>query len=208
MVPASSAYARAPALPGRQRIGGRAGRRRHDEAIGADVGHQVAADADAQLDHAGRGATGDHHIVERQRVVDLLAVAEHAAFEHRAVLFLEVAGQHRRQRLAELPGGDIGDEAEPALVDADQRHRMRRQFAGDAEHRAVAADHHRQVAALAELGGAQRRVAVGQAGSGGGLALHRDLEALLSDELRDLSDQRADALGLELADDRRMPEAL
>ena len=47
-----------------------------------------------------------------------------------AVLFLVVAGEHRRERVARSwPSGDVGDEAEPALVDADQRHAVARELA-------------------------------------------------------------------------------
>jgi hypothetical protein len=51
---------------GRQRIGGRAGGRGDDQAVGAHVGDELVADVDAQFDHAGGGAAADDHVVERQ----------------------------------------------------------------------------------------------------------------------------------------------
>jgi hypothetical protein len=90
-------------------------------------------------------------------------------------VFLVVAAQHGRQRLAVLAERDVGDEAQPALVDAHQRHLPARQFARDAEHGAVAAHHHGQVAARPMSATSARG---GQAGVERGVALERHLAAL------------------------------
>ncbi len=68
-----------------------------------------------------------------------------------AVVFLVFAGQHRDQRGLEVVERDVGDEAEPAPVDADQRDAEGRELPADAEHGAVAADHQAEVALLADL---------------------------------------------------------
>jgi redox-sensitive bicupin YhaK (pirin superfamily) len=83
----------------------------------------------------------------------------------------------------------VGDEAQPALVDAHQRQVVARQLARDAEHGAVAAHHHRQVAVLAHLVDGQG-VEVGDAGGWRGVALERDLQALAHQEMGDLLQQR------------------
>ena len=107
---------------GRQRIGRRAGGRRDDQAVGALVGHEVPADRHAQLDHARGGAAVDHHVVHGQRVEHDCAVAHHLRMHQAAMVFLVLAGQHRDQRGLVVVERNVGDEAEPAAVDADQRH--------------------------------------------------------------------------------------
>ena len=57
----------------------------------------------------------------------------------RPVLDLEVAFEDRVQRFLPVGEGDVGDEAEAAEVDADDRQAERRERAGDAQHGAVAA---------------------------------------------------------------------
>mmetsp|Transcript_4846 Transcript_4846/g.17211 ORF Transcript_4846/g.17211 Transcript_4846/m.17211 type:complete len:524 (+) Transcript_4846:2418-3989(+) len=192
---------------GRQRIGGGAGGRGDDQTVGPHIGDELVADLDLQLHHAGRGATADHHIVEGQPREDGLAVAQHRAFQHRARFHLVIAGQHRRQRLAPALGGDVGDEAQPALVDAQQRDAVTRHFTGKAEHGAVAANHHRQVALAAQLVGGQRFI-VGEAGVERGVRLQRDIQALAAQKFGNLFQHRPDARRLMLAHDGDMSEAL
>ena len=128
------------------------------------------------------------------------------AFEHAAVLDLVVAGDHRREHFGELAHGDVGDEAEPPLVDAHQRQAEARQLARDAEHRAVSAEHHRQVALAAEFGGLERAIA-GDAGGQRRLLLERHVEPLADQEMRDVLEHPAYALGLVLAHERGMTKA-
>ena len=79
----------------------------------------------------------------------------------------------------------IGDEAQPALVDAHHRQIKTRQLAGDAQHRAVAAHHDRQIALGANL--VQReRIKIGHAGVERGLVLERHLQPEPDQKVRDL----------------------
>ena len=66
-----------PAMPrvqdrpaGRQRVGGGAGGRGDDQAVGAQVGDELVADVDRELDHAGGGAAADDHVVQREAFED------------------------------------------------------------------------------------------------------------------------------------------
>jgi hypothetical protein len=126
-------------------------RRADDQAIGAQIRHELLADVDLQLHHARRGAAADDDVVHRKGFEDDAAVAQDAAFEHGAVLFFVVAGQHRCQHLCELARRNVGDEAEAAVVDAHHRCAVFRQLARDAQHRAVTTDHHREVALAPKL---------------------------------------------------------
>jgi hypothetical protein len=102
---------------------------------------------------------------------------------------------------------DVGDEAQPALVDAHQRQVVAGQFAGYADHGAVAAHHHRQVAALAQLLH-RHAVEIGHAGGLRGLAFEAHLEPQADQEVRQLLEHRPNAAGLVLAHDGGMTEAL
>ena len=111
------------------------------------------------------------------------------------------------ERLGEPVEGDVGDEAEPALVDADQRRAVAGELAGDAEHGAVAAEHDRDVA-----GGAQRARR-----RGAGQPVMPVLRAVSSStetarprptRIRPIEFELfADAAGVEFADERSVPEA-
>jgi hypothetical protein len=105
----------------------------------------------------------------------------------------------------ELADGDVGDEAQAALVDAHQRQVPARQFTRDAQHGAVAAHHHGQVARWPILGA--QGFEVGDAGGLGGVALEARLPGPLDQEVGDLLQHRADAPRLILANDRCMTEA-
>ena len=114
------------------------------------------------------------------------------------MVLVVLARQHRSERLAVAAQRDVGDEAQPPLVDADQRNAEARQLSRDAEHGAVAADDDRDVALLAELGRAQRAV-VGQAGVERRFAFQRDLQPLADQEVRDLVQHIENALRVVLA---------
>ena len=79
---------------GRQRIGGGAGRRRDDQAVGALVGDEMAIDLDPQLDHARRGTPVDHDVVHGERMKNAVAVADHPRLHQAALVFFVRAVQH------------------------------------------------------------------------------------------------------------------
>ena len=130
----------------------------------------------------------------------------HAAFEHGPAFLVVLALEDGRQRRRELVEGDVGDEAEPALVDADQRQTVAREPAGDAEHGAVAADDDGDVAGLAQRLGVERGP-FDDAGVVRGLFLDRDGKPVRDQESRDRAELFADAAGVEFADERSVPEA-
>ena len=134
---------------GRQRVGGGAGRRRHDQAVGAQVVDELAVDAHLELDQAAVGALGDTGVVERPHVEQALVAPPHLGGEQQPRLGDVLAVEDRADGVEHGVERDVGEEAEPALIDADQRHVERRQRARDVEHGAVAADHDGQIGELA-----------------------------------------------------------
>ena len=88
------------------------------------------------------------------------------------MVFLERAVQHGRQRLAVVAQRQVGDEAQAPLVDADQRRAVARQLAANAQHGAVAAHHHGQVALGADAGDVERGVVAQTGGFGRALGQH------------------------------------
>ena len=78
--------------------------------------------------------------------------------------------------------------------------------AGDAEHGAVAAEHHCYVTLRTEGVDVEHRISV-DAGVGGGLRFQRDREPLADQEPGDALEDFADAFGLELADQRGVSKA-
>ena len=74
----------------------------------------------------------------------------HVHGEHHALRHVEVAGQQPRQRRLELVGLDLGEVAELADVDAEDRHRRRVHEIDRVEHRAVAAERDHEVETVGE----------------------------------------------------------
>ena len=170
------------------------------------LGDEVAVDLDAQLDHAGARAAADDDVVEREALEDARAVALDVALEHGALLVLEIAGQDGCERALVLAQADVGDEAQAPLVDADERRAVAGELAGDAEHGAVTADDDGDVARFAERARGEPGVGV-DAGVGGGAFLERHRQAVADQEGGHRLELFADALGVELADQRSVPEA-
>ena len=113
--------------------------------------YERAVQLDADFDHAAAAGAVEHHVVQRGGRIQLLFAAPGAALEQHAFLDLEAAFQHARQRGLRVLQRDVGDEAQPPMVDADQRHAEGRQVARRAQHGAVAAHDHRQRGVLADL---------------------------------------------------------
>ena len=89
----------------------------------------------------------------------------------------------------------------PPVVDADQRRAVRRELAADAEHRAVAAEHHGDVGARADLRGTQGRV-IGHADLRGGVRFEHHVEAALRDARGERGQRLADAWRIVAPDER------
>ena len=186
---------------GGQRIGGRAGGRGDDDAVGAHRVGEAAVDVDRAVDHAAERAAIDHDVVERERFL-ATAVGALDAPPRAACAAARCSGRRasrRAWRPCRASGMSVRKPRRPWLI-ADQRHVVRRQLARDREHRAVAAEHDREVGAARELID-RRRVA--QPGTGAiarsGLVQH-DAVAARGQEGRELGERRRDARARVAAD--------
>ncbi|MNV65639.1 hypothetical protein D3C71_1583480 [compost metagenome] len=170
---------------GRQRVGRRARGRGDDQAVGALVGDEVAADFHAQLDHARSAAAVDHDIVHGQGFEHQLIAAHHARADHRPQVFLVFPLQHGREGGLVIFERNVRDEAQAAMVDADQRRAVARQMAADAQHGAVAADDQAQVAIRAQAVDVHGAIAL-DAGIRRRIGIDNDFAPLLGDKAGDI----------------------
>jgi len=92
-----------------------------------------------------------HHVVEGDAFVDVLAVAQHRAVQQETRVLVVLAGKDFVQLLPHLAGRDVGEEAEAALIDADEGDIEGGEGAGRIEQGAVATDHDDGVALAADL---------------------------------------------------------
>ena len=103
-------------------VGGRAGRTRDHEAVAAMRIDEAAVDPDLELDHAPGFVALHDHVVER-------AVARGLPVRARELALPAAGGRRsrngppaRRRRCRSSRRADVGQEAEPPAVDAEQRH--------------------------------------------------------------------------------------
>ena len=82
--------------------------------------------------------------------------------EHHALRHREVAGEQARQRRVELVGLDLGEVAELADVDAEDRHRRRVHEIDRVQHRAVAAERDHEIETVGEPVGRDAELARGR----------------------------------------------
>src|SRR5262249_23997709 len=104
----------------RNRVRGRAGRRRYDQPVSAQVIDELTVDIHHELDQATDRALVDGRVVERGRRERDDAAPKHLGREHRALFYYMLAGEYVPHRVDHLGQGDVRREPEPALVDADQ----------------------------------------------------------------------------------------
>lgn len=135
----------------RKRVGGRAGRRRDDQAVGALREGEHLVDIDLELDHMRHFTGMQHHLVNRQAEARRALIFADARLEQEAAFDEIVALQHLVQLLLRVVGIEVGEKAEIAAVNTDDFDVVARQHARRAEHIAVAADHHGEVSLLSYL---------------------------------------------------------
>src|SRR5882672_9585694 len=171
----------------RHRVGGRAGRRGDDHAVGAQRVDELAVDQQVELDG----------------LQDRFIVSSYFGFQQRALLDAVLAIENRADAGAHVVVADVGHETDAALVHADQRHVVAHEIARRGEHRAVAADDDR------ELGvGADRRIVdAALAEVGRGLALDQHFAAALFEHPAQLPQRLRDLGTAQLADQGDAAEA-
>ena len=128
---------------GGERVGGGAGRGGDDEAVGAVVAEVAVVVIDVQLDHL-RLAAADDGVVDGE--VFAAAVATFDGDAQGVALFAVVmAGQDVVKLVGKIVEGEVGEKAEAAGVDANQRDLPVNQRAAGVEEGAVATDDDAQV---------------------------------------------------------------
>jgi len=124
----------------RQVVGGRALRRRADEPVAALRAELLVVDRIAELDDAADRPAGDHDVVDGDV---RRAVRRH--LERRQLDHAVAPGEHALQVAFQPVGCDRGQEADAAVIDADHRHAGAEEARERPQHRAVAAEHDRNV---------------------------------------------------------------
>src|SRR5690625_1634296 len=150
--------------------------------------HEQIIKLHAQLYHAATGCAIDNNIVEGKAAKEHLALTEHAAFKHGALLCDIITSQYAPKGILGLFDGDIRNEAKPSVIDTDQGDIVISQGPGSAQHGAVTTHHNGQIALLTHL-----LIAAG------GNAGHRHaLRCLLLDEDRTAGTDEHGGDGLEM----------
>jgi hypothetical protein len=109
-----------------------------------------AVEPGTQVEHATRLALGDHDVVECH-ATEATALHTQARLEQHARLALAAALERVIHALEHALGPDVGQEPEPAAVDAEDRDVAGGGHAGRVQHRAVAADRNQQVSPAREF---------------------------------------------------------
>ena len=133
---------------GRQGVGGRTGRRGDDDAVAASRPDQFVVHPPRVLDHAARLALGNDGVVQRDTFGHACAVAVHRRAQENTLLRVVAAGEDFIELFGHALRAHVREEAEPAKVDADQRHRGLRKVTGEMQHGAVAADGDAEIQAV------------------------------------------------------------
>src|SRR5581483_1865077 len=186
-----------------ERVGGRAGRRGEDHAVGAQRIDEFAVERKLELDQAPLRALADHRFVERDGAQHRLRAAQDFGVEHRAFFDAVLAVEDRADAGAHVAMADVGHEADAPEVHADHRHAVTHQIACGGEQCAVAADDHREIGGAANGGVVETRAA----GFGSGLLFDQRVAAAGLEERDELAQRRADLRAAELADQRNAAEA-
>src|SRR5437016_4772164 len=136
---------------GRERVRRGTGRRCDDEAVGAVRGRVLPFHRHGQVDDSAHRGLGDHHIVERDVLGESLTPAHHPGGEHHPVVEHDLAREHGVQRREQLLERGGRQEAEPAEVDAEDRHARVADHARHRQEGAVPAEDHDEIHVSREL---------------------------------------------------------
>ena len=136
---------------GREGISGRTGRRGNDQAVGF-VGTQILLiDPGFEVKDTGQRAFVNHHIVQDLEDTDRFVVARQRRLQQAAPLNLKISLQHPLQGSQEFIGRCFGQKTQIAQIDPQNRDLTLIGPPGNAQERAVAAEHNSQVCALHDL---------------------------------------------------------
>src|SRR5438874_3796072 len=187
----------------RERIGGGAGRRGDDHAVGAQRVDEFAVERELELDEAPLRALADHRFVERDGAQHRLRAAQDLRVEHRALFQRVLAVEDRADAGAHVAVADVGHEADAPEIHTDHGNTMAHEIARGGEQRAVAADHHGELRSSADLG----VVEPGAADLLGGFLLDESVAAARLEECDQFAQRCTDLRAAELADQRDAAEA-
>ena len=185
---------------GRERVSGRAGRRGHDETVGALVVHKAPVDVDGQFNHAADRTTAHHHVVQCQRIEQYLPLARHRTLQNMAVFGFIHPTEDGIERSDFFVECDVGHETQAPLVDTDQRDFVRCQDACNRQHGAVTTDHDGAIGLSAEILHRHSGI-VSNAGVAGGVRLDQYAASRFLQIRSDLAQRFCDSLTLILAND-------
>src|SRR5690606_31505099 len=146
----------------------------------------------SSLDHAAAARAAQHYVIQSQAGEHDLAVADHPAFEQRTFFGLELAVEDAGDRFQRVVQRDVGDEAQPAVVDAHHGDVVESQLPGRAQHGAIAAHHDGQVGLRADFGVIGYHE-LGYARVAGGVGFHQDAPAHALDRRGQLAQGRIKA---------------
>jgi hypothetical protein len=93
--------------------------------VGAHPDTRAPVDRNCAVDHASQRTTVYRDIVQRFSVFAAATCARQCRIEHRPRFLDVVAVEHRGKHALHIGKRDVGQEAQPALIDADQRHTER-----------------------------------------------------------------------------------
>ena len=106
----------------RQRVRGGAGGRRDDHAVGLEKREELAVDVRLDVDDAPERAAAEHGVVQTLVDLRLAAAAPHGGAQHAPPVDLRLAAQRPVDGRRQVLDADLGQEAEAAQIDADDRH--------------------------------------------------------------------------------------
>ena len=140
---------------GGEGVGGGAGGRGAEDAVAAEAGQRPAVDGEDDVEHPRALGLLDRHLVEGPGAADDRAVGvEDVDLQGQPLLDRVLAALDRGQRLLDRLGLGLGEEADPAEVDAHERGVGVAGQLGGAQERAVTAEDHHD---LGVAGGLRRR---------------------------------------------------
>ena len=108
--------------PQDKRVRGGSGGAGHHQPVTAVGVHVGAVDPGFEIQHAAGFPFLQHDVVERQRAGDCAAGADQPRLEQCAFVAFTTAFERRIDRGQHVLRQHVGEEAEPAAIDADQRH--------------------------------------------------------------------------------------